>query len=98
LSDLDIQYRKIYNTRHTFITAILKSEKLSALEIAQIVGHTNPKMIIENYARYIKGVVLMDIRFAKMFVLIVCICAVVYVCDWLREADLNHRPSGYESE
>jgi integrase len=34
---------------------MLKSEKLSVLEIAQIVGHTNSKMIIENYARYIKG-------------------------------------------
>ena len=55
LSDLDIPYRKIYNTRHTFITAMLKSEKLSVLEIAQIVGHTNSKMIIENYARYIMG-------------------------------------------
>jgi integrase len=34
---------------------MLKSEKLSILEIAQIVEHTNSKMIIENYARYIKG-------------------------------------------
>lgn len=55
LHHLDIPYRKIYNTRHTFITAMLKSEKLSVLEIAQIVGHTNSKMIIENYARFIKG-------------------------------------------
>lgn len=55
LNDLDIEYRKIYNTRHTFITAMLKSGQLSVLEIAQIVGHTNTKMILENYARYIEG-------------------------------------------
>ncbi len=55
LSELDIPYRKIYNTRHTFITAMLKSGELSVLEIAQIVGHTNTKMILENYARFIKG-------------------------------------------
>lgn len=55
LSDLKIPYRKIYNTRHTFITAMLKSGALSVLEIAQIVGHINTKMILENYARFIKG-------------------------------------------
>jgi len=55
LKELDIAYRKIYNTRHTFITAMLKSGELSVLEIAQIVGHTNSKMILENYARFIKG-------------------------------------------
>lgn len=55
LSDLDVPYRKIYNTRHTFITAMLKSGELSVLEIAQIVGHSNSKMILENYARFIKG-------------------------------------------
>ncbi len=27
----------------------------SVLELAQIVGHTNSKMILENYARFIKG-------------------------------------------
>lgn len=55
MSELDISYRKVYNTRHTFITAMLKSGALSVLEIAQIVGHTNSKMILENYARFIKG-------------------------------------------
>ena len=34
---------------------MLKSGELSVLEIAQIVGHTNSKMILENYARFIKG-------------------------------------------
>jgi len=55
LKELNIPYRKIYNTRHTFITAMLKTGQLSVLEIAQIVGHTNSKMIFKNYARFIRG-------------------------------------------
>lgn len=55
LASLGMPYRKVYNTRHTFITAMLKSGELSVLEIAQIVGHTNSKMILEHYARFIKG-------------------------------------------
>jgi len=55
LASLEIPYRKIYNTRHTFITAMIKSGELSVLEIAQIVGHTNSKMILEHYARFITG-------------------------------------------
>ena len=55
LRELGIRYRRIYNTRHTFITAMLKSGALSVVEIAQIVGHTNTKMILEKYARYIEG-------------------------------------------
>jgi len=55
LEELEIPYRKIYNTRHTFITAMLKSGQLSVLEIAQMVGHTNTKMILERYAKFIKG-------------------------------------------
>lgn len=55
LKELGLTYRKIYNTRHTFITAMLKSGKLSVMEIAQIVGHSNSKMILENYAKFIEG-------------------------------------------
>jgi len=55
LKEQGIKYRKIYNTRHTFITAMLKSGEMSVLEIAQMAGHTNTKMILERYAKYIKG-------------------------------------------
>ena len=34
---------------------MLKSGQLSVLEIAQMVGHTNTKMILERYAKFIKG-------------------------------------------
>lgn len=53
--DAGVEYRKIYATRHTFITSMLKSGMVSVLELAQMVGHANTEPIIKNYARYIKG-------------------------------------------
>jgi len=55
LKECDISYRKIYVTRHTFIVSMLKNSDLSIMEIAQIVGHTSTQMIIQNYAKFIKG-------------------------------------------
>jgi len=51
----EVEYRKLYSTRHTFITAMLKSGTVSILELAQIVGHANSEPIMKNYARFIKG-------------------------------------------
>ena len=50
-----VKYRKVYSTRHTFITTMLKSGKVSVLELAQMVGHANTEPILKNYARFIKG-------------------------------------------
>ena len=50
-----LPYRDMYNTRHTFITAMLKSGYVSVLELAQIVGHKNSTEIMQNYARFIEG-------------------------------------------
>lgn len=59
LSKLDgIEYRKLYQTRHTFITAALETavqkpdgtvKMLDAKDVARLVG-TSPKMIYEHYA------------------------------------------------
>lgn len=49
-----IEYRKIYCTRHTFITAMLNSGKFKIMEIASIVGHTSPQMIMTKYTGFIK--------------------------------------------
>lgn len=49
-----IPYRKIYNTRHTFITAMLNSGQVKIMELAAIVGHTSPRMIMSNYAGFIQ--------------------------------------------
>ena len=49
------EYRKLYSTRHTFITAMLNSGKFKIMEIAAIVGHTSPEMIMKNYTGFIKS-------------------------------------------
>lgn len=54
LSDCGIEYRKIYNTRHTFITAMLNSGRYKLMTIAEIVGHSTIDMIVSNYAGFIK--------------------------------------------
>lgn len=54
LKKCEIEYRTIYNTRHTFITAMLNSEKFKIMDIAAIVGHSSPQMIMTRYAGFIK--------------------------------------------
>lgn len=54
LEKLGIEYRKAYNTRHTFITAMLNSGEYKMMDIAKMVGHKNIRMIVEHYAGFIK--------------------------------------------
>ena len=63
----DIEYRKLYTTRHTFIVSMLKYSDLSILEIAQMAGHTTTQMIIQNYGKYIKGEHLKIDKSLKLF-------------------------------
>lgn len=51
LKKCNVEYRQIYSTRHTFITNMLNSGKLTITQIAKMVGHTNTQMIIQNYAK-----------------------------------------------
>jgi integrase len=44
-----VRYRKIYSTRHTFITEMIKSGKISIPDLAKIAGHKNTRMITEHY-------------------------------------------------
>jgi len=67
LKKCNITYRKIYGTRHTFIVSMLRYSNLSIMDIAQIVGHTTTQMIVENYAKYIKGEHLIVNRDLKLF-------------------------------
>jgi integrase len=67
LDTCHLKYRKPYTTRHTFIVSMLKYSDLSVMEIAQIVGHTTTQMIIQNYAKYIKGEQLRLDRKLKLF-------------------------------
>jgi integrase len=54
LKKAGISHRKIYNTRHTFITALLNSGKLPVLDIAKFVGNSL-KIIFKNYAGWVKA-------------------------------------------
>ena len=67
LDKCNLEYRKPYATRHTYIVTMLKNSDLSILEIAQIVGHTTTQMIIQNYGKYIKGEHLKLDRNLKLF-------------------------------
>ncbi|WP_239113097.1 site-specific integrase [Halomicronema sp. CCY15110] len=49
LKGLGIEYRKIYQTRHTFITHALETGKLDAKDVARLVGNS-PEVIYQHYA------------------------------------------------
>lgn len=49
LTGLDIPYRKLYQTRHTFITHALETGNLDAKDVAQLVGNS-PEVIYQHYA------------------------------------------------
>jgi len=54
LEGLDIRYRKLYQTRHTFITLALEAtgehgERLDAKDVARLVGNS-PEVIYKHYA------------------------------------------------
>lgn len=49
-----IKRRPIYNTRHSFITGMLNSGKFKIMDIAAIVGHNSPQMIMTHYAGFLK--------------------------------------------
>lgn len=55
LNDCDIEYRPLKNTRHTFAVEALKSGKFTPQEVADILGHSNLRMLINHYADYING-------------------------------------------
>ncbi|MEA1917408.1 MAG: site-specific integrase [Campylobacterota bacterium] len=50
----NIEHKRMYQTRHTFITNMLNSSKFKVMDIAQIVGHSSPQMILTTYAGFIK--------------------------------------------
>jgi integrase len=49
LTGLGIPYRKLYQTRHTFITHALEVGKLDAKDVARLVGNS-PEVIYQHYA------------------------------------------------
>lgn len=53
LENLGFEYRKMKNTRHTFVATALSSNMMSMQEIASILGHTSLRMIVNVYAKYL---------------------------------------------
>ncbi|MEO0535899.1 MAG: DUF3596 domain-containing protein [Cyanobacteria bacterium P01_A01_bin.123] len=49
INGLNIDYRKLYQTRHTFITHALETGKLDAKDVARLVGNS-PEVIYQHYA------------------------------------------------
>ena len=55
LLDSKIDYRDLKNCRHTFAVIAIESKAFTMQEIADMLGHSSLKMLIEHYAKYIKG-------------------------------------------
>ncbi len=55
LRRLNIAYRVIYNTRHTFATNMIISNQFNLNQIAYWLGHANIRMLIHHYNKYISS-------------------------------------------
>ncbi len=55
LEKCKMAHSQMKNTRHTFITHMLDSGKFKVSEIAKIVGHVSPRMILTVYSGFIKS-------------------------------------------
>ncbi|WP_457595305.1 tyrosine-type recombinase/integrase [Hydrogenimonas sp.] len=55
LNRLKIPYRRLYNTRHTFATLLLNSDKFTKNQISMLLGHTNNQMLFQIYAGFIES-------------------------------------------
>lgn len=51
--DADVPKYKLYSTRHTFATLMLKENIVSINELAGLLGHSSPKITLEHYASVI---------------------------------------------
>ncbi|QKF64220.1 tyrosine-type recombinase/integrase [Campylobacter corcagiensis] len=55
LKNLGIKYRKPYNMRHTYATAMLKNGYVTPVKLASLMGHSSPKMIYDVYVNYLNS-------------------------------------------
>ncbi|QFR43623.1 tyrosine-type recombinase/integrase [Sulfurimonas xiamenensis] len=53
LDKLQIDYRRPYNTRHTYATNMLYNSLVSPVQLAQLLGHANTQMVYDVYVSYI---------------------------------------------
>ncbi len=53
--DADVPKYKLYSTRHTFATLMLRENIVSINELAGLLGHSSPKVTLEHYASVIQS-------------------------------------------
>ena len=53
LDRCNFKHRVFYNTRHTFVTNMIRNSGVSILDISQIVGHKTIEETISTYAKYL---------------------------------------------
>lgn len=53
IKDSRVEYKKLYNTRHTYATLMLKEKIVSINELAGLLGHSSPKVTFTHYASVI---------------------------------------------
>ena len=53
LEELNIEYRRPYNTRHTYATNMLYNQLVSPVQLAQLLGHANTQMVYDVYVNYL---------------------------------------------
>jgi integrase len=53
--DANVQRYKLYSTRHTFATLMLRENIVSINELAGLLGHSSPKVTLEHYASVIQS-------------------------------------------
>jgi integrase len=53
LESLKIEYRRPYNTRHTYATNMLYRNLVTPVELAQLLGHSSTEMVFNIYVAYL---------------------------------------------
>lgn len=53
LKKLNLEYRTMYHTRHTYATNMLYKNLITPLKLAKFLGHSNTKMIYDVYVNYL---------------------------------------------
>jgi len=53
LKELNIDYRRPYNCRHTYATNMLYHNLVTPVQLAQLLGHANTQMVFDVYVKYL---------------------------------------------
>lgn len=61
LRECGFSYRKLYQTRHTFATTMIMSNKFNLNQIAKIMGHATIQTLMLDYNKFIEGAKEMEI-------------------------------------